>query len=95
MNFGSDAELYVLALLSLLDTDDDILLGIIDEVNTYLKIQKGFHGISMSKKHRLMIAGMIVVKYLKPDDDMASILLEYVCLRNAMIATAAAAAAAA
>ncbi len=94
LNFGSGYELNTLALLSCLDVDDNTLITMLTEVNRYLEVQKGFHGMAMSKKERLMYSTMIVIKALKPYDDIIDNIILYICLNKAVDAAAAAAAAA-
>lgn len=95
LNFGNGVELCALAVMSLLDEENDDLFYLVYEVNNYLKNQKGFKGWSMSSHQRLMYTAMIVTKYLKPHDDLIDSMLLYISLYNAIAADTAAAAAAA
>lgn len=93
MNFGRGYGLNTLALLSCLDIDTEEIMRMLQEVNDYLRVQKGFHGLSMGSDERLMYAAMIVIKTVKPDDYVIDNILLYTSLSRAIAATAAAAAA--
>lgn len=93
MNFGREYELNVLAVLSCLDYDTEEIMKMLDEVNNYLRVQKGFHGLSMTSKERLMYAAMLVIKTIKPDDYVIDNIILYINLSKAIAAAAAAAAA--
>ena len=84
----------MVGLISLLEVDDEILIQDIIEVDQYLKVQKGFHGLSMDSTERLIYAISIVTMYYSHDSIVNKSVLMYVLLRIAIERQAAAAAAA-
>ena len=93
MNFGRGYGLNCLAVLSCLDIDTEEIMKMLEEVNNYLRVQKGFHGLSMGSEERLMYAAMLIIKAVKPDDYVVDNIILYTNLGKAIAATAAAAAA--
>ncbi len=94
LKFAAGKGLNALALLSLLDEDEDYIYELLNQVNEYLKAHKRFRGIHMFQSDRLPLAAMLVIKYLKPDDIVVKDIMTFVCLQQAIAAAAAAAAAA-
>lgn len=94
LNFGKGYGSIALAVLSLIDIDEDEAFYQIKEVNDYLYTNKGF-GWSMVRNERLSYAALLVTKAYKPDDKVIENVILYTSLRRAIDAQAAAAAAAA
>lgn len=71
--FGTNYELPILGVLSLLDIDIPTLIQDIAEVDRYLHNQKGFGAFGIGKKQRLMYAAMLIANEhfdLLPDQAM-------------------------
>lgn len=74
--FGSDIELSLLAVLSLLGEESMKLSEEIAELTEYLKEKKGFGGWSVSSKERLLFASALVCnEYLQSGNDLVTITL--------------------
>lgn len=93
MKFSSE-KTPALAVLSLLEIDNTEICNLIEEVNEYLEDHKGFGGLTMFKSTRLMHAGLLVAKYLEPENDLITALVQYVSLSAAISAARAATSAA-
>ena len=92
LNFGNGEELSSLAMASLLDDDEEVIIQEISEA--YELIRQGTRGLSMGKYERLSYAAMMTVKSHLPDDHVVGNVLMIIALQNAIEAAAAAAAAA-
>lgn len=94
VTFGSGTDINALAALSLLDLDNREIIRLVSEMEQYLGGNRYFRGLHMMKSTRVVLAGMQLMKYCRPDDTLIDNIILYSCLAAAIAATAAAAAAA-
>ena len=93
--YGRSYEFVSLGMLALIDLDVSELCDMVIEVEEWLKVQDGFHGLSCDRATRLMIASDFVVETFKPEDYEMDSVLQYITMKIAIAQQAAAAAAAA
>ena len=93
--YGRSYEFVSLGSLALLDLDVSELCDMVIEVEEWLKVQDGFHGLACDRATRLMIAADFVVETFKPEDYEMDSVLQYITMKIAIAQQAAAAAAAA
>lgn len=66
--FGKGSELASLGVLALVNEDTKVLAGEIVDASEYLRKQKGFGMFRVSRRERLMLAGILVMnKYVEQD----------------------------
>ena len=76
--FGSGEEISILGLLSALDMNNDEIVSLISEADTYLRAQKGFGMFGCGPTFRRMYAAILVMDTFMKDDTASGVAAAHV-----------------